>query len=306
MNKTWFTLLIACALSLKSFAQVGINTDNSLPDPSAILDVKSSNSGALIPRMTMAQIAAIPLPANGLMAYCTTNDKLYIFVASLGLWKEIPYAAGSITPPFTCGIAITVNHTAGEIAPVSKAVSYGTVTNIPGEENKCWITRNLGASQQAATVDDATEPSAGWYWQFNRARGYMHDGSSVTPVWNTTAISENSNWEPANDPCGLELGSAWRIPVYTEWYNVDLAGGWSNWNGPWNSGLKLHASGYISYSSASGSLTLSYRGSHGYFWTSVQQNNTTAWALDIATSNASFFTVSKGGRGCTIRCIREN
>ncbi len=133
---------------------------------------------------------------------------------------------------------------AGAVAPVAKSVTYGTVTNIPGEPSKCWITSNLGASQQATAVNDATEASAGWYWQFNRKQGYKHDGTTRTP--NTTwigSISETSDWVTANDPCTIELGSGWRIPTSTEWTNVDASGGWTDRNGPWTSGLKLHPAG---------------------------------------------------------------
>ena len=49
------------------YAQVGINTEN--PDPSAALDVSSSQGGLLIPRMTKAQKDAISSPATGLMIY---------------------------------------------------------------------------------------------------------------------------------------------------------------------------------------------------------------------------------------------
>ncbi|MEM9525787.1 MAG: hypothetical protein AAGA31_04210 [Bacteroidota bacterium] len=50
-------------------AQVGINTDNSAPDTSAILDVKSSTKGILIPRMTTNQRDAITSPATGLTVF---------------------------------------------------------------------------------------------------------------------------------------------------------------------------------------------------------------------------------------------
>jgi hypothetical protein len=40
---------------------------------------------------------------------------------------------------------------------------------------------------QATSVNDATEESVGWYWQFNRMQGYKHTGSARTP--NTTWIS---------------------------------------------------------------------------------------------------------------------
>ncbi|MDP1621307.1 MAG: hypothetical protein Q8M08_03115 [Bacteroidales bacterium] len=72
------------------FAQVGINADNSAPDESAMLDVKSTSKGALLPRMTQAQILAIPNPSNGLIAFCTTDSKLYVYVSTSSQWKEVP------------------------------------------------------------------------------------------------------------------------------------------------------------------------------------------------------------------------
>jgi len=50
-------------------AQVAINTDASLPDGSAMLDIKSTARGMLMPRMTSAQRLAIASPADGLMVY---------------------------------------------------------------------------------------------------------------------------------------------------------------------------------------------------------------------------------------------
>jgi len=46
-------------MAIGSFAQVGINTDSSQPDPSAMLEIKSTTKGLLPPRMTMAQRDAI-------------------------------------------------------------------------------------------------------------------------------------------------------------------------------------------------------------------------------------------------------
>ena len=45
-------------------AQIGINGDESNPDASAMLDVKSTDKGVLIPRMTTTQRDAIPTPAT--------------------------------------------------------------------------------------------------------------------------------------------------------------------------------------------------------------------------------------------------
>jgi hypothetical protein len=132
-----------------------------------------------------------------------------------------------------------INHLAGLVAPVNKTAMYGTVTNIPGGVDKCWIASNLGSDHQATAIDDASETSAGWYWQFNCKQGYRHNGSMLTPSWAIPWIDETSEWQPGNDPCSLELGSPWRIPSSSEWQNVDLAGGLTNWNGPWGSGLQF-------------------------------------------------------------------
>ncbi|MCX6266604.1 MAG: hypothetical protein NTW16_04510, partial [Bacteroidetes bacterium] len=167
---------------------------------------------------------------------------------------------------FICGSSLTISHVAsGGVAPVDKIVTYATVTNIPGEPSKCWITSNLGADHQATAVNDASEASAGWYWQFNRKQGYKHDGVTRTPntAW-ISSISENFDWLAINDPCALELGCGWRIPTYTEWGDLDGSGNWTNWNGPWNSSLKLHAAGGLYYG------TPLYRGSAGYYWSSNQ------------------------------------
>ena len=76
-------LLLSYLLSFTvtfSFAQnVAINADASLPNSSAMLDVKSTDKGFLPPRMTMGQRNLIALPANGLIIYQTDDvTGLYI------------------------------------------------------------------------------------------------------------------------------------------------------------------------------------------------------------------------------------
>lgn len=52
---------------------VGINTDGSAPDNSAMLDIKSNNKGLLIPRMTLSERNNIQNPAEGLFIFQTDN-----------------------------------------------------------------------------------------------------------------------------------------------------------------------------------------------------------------------------------------
>jgi hypothetical protein len=207
----------------------------------------------------------------------------------------------SFTTSSNCGSPITINHVSGTVAPIDKTVTYGTVTNIPGENSKCWITSNLGADHQATSVDDATEASAGWYWQFNRKQGYKHDGTTRTPntVW-ISRILENSDWIPDSDPCAIELGVGWRIPSATEWTNIDASGSWGNWISPWNSALKIHAAGRFD---SNGSLD--GRGFEGRYWSPVQRDYT--YVLNLYFNYRSCLIDGNGVKafGFTLRCVRD-
>jgi hypothetical protein len=232
---------------------------------------------------------------------CNTSYKRYFWAYngcgnSTSIWLFMTTQAC-----FTCG-SFTINHVAGSVAPVSKTVNYYTATNMPGEPSKCWITSNLGSYRQARGVDDATEASAGWYWQFNRKQGFKYEGTTRTPnaAW-INPVSENMDWEAGNDPCTLELGSGWRIPTASEWTNVDAAGGWTDWTGPWNSALKLHGAGNLYFTDG----ILNVRGGRGFYWSSSQSS------LDLS-HNLGFDNGACGmglgpnfkANGFTVRCIK--
>ncbi|MCU0369848.1 MAG: T9SS type A sorting domain-containing protein [Bacteroidales bacterium] len=228
---------------------------------------------------------------------------------SVKLWVQNETEADSavkidyitVNQVINCGEPITVEHMAGDIAPVTKTTVYGTVANIPGEPSKCWMTSNLGADHQASDAHDTTEASAGWYWQFNRKQGFMHDGTTRTP--NSTWISyidENSDWLQANDPCHLEIGNGWRIPTQSEWVNVNDAGGWTTWVEPWESPLKLHSGGFLEESDG----TLHMRGEGGAFWSNLQGSNTTAWHERFNDTLCGYAGHYKS-RGYSIRCVKN-
>jgi hypothetical protein len=367
-------------MRLNPAGALGIGTQS--PGASSLVDISSTTKGFLPPRMTFEQRNAIVSPAEGLMVFCTNCNSDGSGVVSFyenGSWRSLSLtcitpvtplkvnsvqqntqiiwnwsavpiangykwhtsnnftaatdmgvatsktetgltqgtsytryvwsynACGNSEPliiqgqALTCGSSFAKTHTAGTVAPVTKTVTYGSVTNIPGETSKCWITRNLGATQQANTVDDATEAAAGWYWQFNRRQGYKHDGTTRTPntTW-ITSISENSDWESANDPCSVLLGVAWRIPTRTEWTNVDAAGNWIEWNGPFSSGLQMHAAGDLH--NLTGLLAL--RGSDGIYLSTTQNSLTSCWMLGFDGGGSNMATGSKAA-GLSLRCIRE-
>lgn len=80
-------LCLALAGTSLQAQNIGINTDGSTPAASAMLDVKSSDRGLLMPRMTTALRNAIVSPAIGLIIYDTTENSFWFYGASG--WTEL-------------------------------------------------------------------------------------------------------------------------------------------------------------------------------------------------------------------------
>jgi hypothetical protein len=111
-----FALMVAFVfIATNSLAQVAINTDNSAPHASAMLDVKSTTSGMLMPRMTQAQRTAIASPSAGLVVYQTNGDAGYYYYDG-AIWQKVGRAADNYWLPngsdiyFSSGrVAIGIN-----------------------------------------------------------------------------------------------------------------------------------------------------------------------------------------------------
>jgi hypothetical protein len=86
-----FIVFLFISLPLVPFAQnVGISHDNSQPDNSAILDVKSTTKGMLIPRMTSAERTAINPPVTGLTVFDITTSSFWVYRGDImGGWVEL-------------------------------------------------------------------------------------------------------------------------------------------------------------------------------------------------------------------------
>ncbi|MCB9332191.1 MAG: hypothetical protein H6574_13995 [Lewinellaceae bacterium] len=106
-------------------AQVSVNQDNSAPDPSAMLDVKSTNKGLLPPRMTEAQRDAIQNPTPGLIIYCTDCMEMQMYNDTA--WTNM-VGLPPTQPGWQCGDPL-----------VYGGQSYATVQI----GDQCWMAENL-------------------------------------------------------------------------------------------------------------------------------------------------------------------
>ena len=88
--KRFLVILLLVLGGLNLTAQVGINKDGSAPDASAMLDVKSTVGGMLIPRMTAADRDNIATPATGLTVYVTDDNNFYYYDGAA--WQALQQA----------------------------------------------------------------------------------------------------------------------------------------------------------------------------------------------------------------------
>lgn len=200
------------------------------------------------------------------------------------------------------------------------SVTYGTVWN--SSTSKCWMDRNLGASQVATAYNNSQAYGDSFQWgrlddnHQNRNSGYTTTRSSTdnpghskfinfdNPPWDWRNPPNNNLWQGdggINDPCP----PGWRVPTSNEW-NAERAS-WSsqNYNGAFASPLKLTAGGYRS---ANIPLLFEYVGSRGYYWSS----SVSIWLGGENVSGVLYFYsntagISGGGRagGFSVRCLMD-
>jgi len=98
INKFSLIFVLQIFLGYFSYAQegVGINKFGNPPDPSAALDVSSTNKGLLIPRLNTALRIAIVNPANGLLVYDTDSSSFFYYNLSASKWVSLAKATNGV------------------------------------------------------------------------------------------------------------------------------------------------------------------------------------------------------------------
>ncbi len=312
MRKIKLLIVLAALISAYTItAQVGINTDGTTPDASAILDLKSTEKGILIPRMTQSEIEAIASPAIGLMVFNTGDNHFYFYDDGASVWKEIAIGTGTITPTpvsWTCGDAFV---------DARDSKSYSTVQI----NTQCWMAENMnigtmvnGSSVQAnnSTIEKycynnntSNCDNYGGIYQWNEMMQYVTtEGSQgICPTgWHVPTDAEWCILEQEVDPTitcsstgwrGIDGGGILKEANYTHWASP-------NTNATNSSGFTGLPGGYRYTTGAFYFLTET-----GYFWSSTQ-NSSSAWYRHL------FYNDPLIGRdddpkswGFSVRCIMD-
>ena len=175
-------------LSALSYGQRGIGTNT--PNPSAILELKSTTKGFLMPRLTYLGLSEIQSPAEGLMVYCTdlmspivwNGEEWVLFLSKIE------------------GVKSIILH--------ENLVYSELISSVTG---RTWLDRNLGATKVAESLDD--EAAYGFYYQWgHKNAGWISDDPNTNSLaWNTGTES-NPN-KTSDDPCP----EGYRVPTIEEW-----------------------------------------------------------------------------------------
>ena len=315
-KKLVLTAIVSLMILNPLFSQVAVNNDGSTPESSAMLDVKSSTKGLLIPRMIQSEIEALASPADGLIVYNTSDHRFYFYDGGISLWKKLEIGSGSIIP----------GGCSGTFTDLRDGKNYAQVQI----GDQCWMAENLNVG----TMINSTTGGAGS--DGNQSddgiiEKYCYDNSTSNcdtygALYQWNELMQYSNTEGVQGICP----DGWHVPTNAEWCTLEnevdagtvscsdiawrgLDGGGNlketgttHWYTP-NTGA-TNSSGFTALP---GGARLATDGSFGdmiadgYFWTSTE-NVTEAWYRLLSYAHADEYRDDfDKNRGYSVRCIHD-
>ncbi len=299
---------------IAGFSQVAINKDGSSPDASAILDVKSTDKGVLVPRMILSESESISNPANGLIVFNNTDNKFYAFVSVDNEWKEILYGTGTITPTWSCGDALV---------DVRDSQSYTTIQI----GTQCWMAENLNIGTMINSTSGGTN-SDGEQTNNSIIEKYCYDNNTT----NCDTYGGLYQWDEMMQYVSTEgtqgiCPTGWHLPTDAEWCTLEnyvdagtvscSATGWrgtdaggnlketgiTHWSSPNtgatnSSGFTVLPGGYTFPNGSFENLT-----NYAYFWSS-SVSGPSAWSRGLDYNLAQVYRHDNNqAYGWGVRCV---
>ncbi len=283
---------------------VGIGANTFTPDNSALLELQSTNSGLLLPRMTTAQRDSISNPAQSLLIFNTTTKCFETCVGNAWytVWCD------------QCGFTVSYD-----------GVKYNTVQI----GNQCWFKENLRTTKynDGTSITNVTNSST---WKSTTSGAYCCYSNDTS---NCTKYGALYNWYAVNT--GKLCPSGWHVPSDAEWDTLTnyLSANSTYWCGSdssniakslasttsWSSspytcavGNDLSANNSTGFSALPGGGRDFIEGSFGglgldgYWWSSTENDGSGAWGRGLYYDGAD---VGRGDGsksfGFSVRCLRD-
>jgi hypothetical protein len=181
-----------CALLMISMAGtaqstgVSISATGTPPAPSSMLDVSSTNSGALIPRLTDAQRDGIQNPAEGLFIFNTTTKCFNVYKNAA--WFE--WCGTCISPP---------SPQAGANSPICQGGTISlTASTIAGAVFSWTGPNGFSSNEQNPVITNADISASGSYTVIATTAECAGVPSSVNVLVNPSPTASNAGSDQLN------------------------------------------------------------------------------------------------------------
>jgi uncharacterized protein (TIGR02145 family) len=310
--RAYFFLLLAL-VQTGVFCQVGINDDGSAPASSAILDIKSSDKGLLIPRLTTSRIFNISGPLAGLIVYNTDSLDIWCFDGTQ--WIGLIDNSDTLDPvEWVCGFELLY------LGRYYETVQIGS---------QCWMAENLDAGTRINGADaqddnDTIEKYCynndplncqvyGGLYQWAEAMDYSTTAGARGICPEGWHIPDEAEWEILQGTVDSQYGIG--DPVWDQTGNIgfDVGGNLKETgNAHWSS-TNLGATDLYGFTALPGgrwdptSGSFNYLNTRAHIWTSSQYTNANyAWfrALYYNTKTIDRFYYQKT-YGFSVRCLKD-
>ena len=285
--------------SLTTLAQLGINTDNSTPDTSAMLDVKSTSKGFLPPRMTTVQQNAITSPVAGLIIFNTEAKTLNIFNGTA--WVQLV----PLNMIWNCG---------DNFNDPRDNTSYGTVQI----GTQCWMKSNLNIGTRINASTNQTNNGIIEKYCFNDQTANCSIYGGMYQWDELMNYTPSVNGVPADWRGLCPVG--WHVPSDSEW-GILIAGaggavlaggplketGTAHWLPP--NGAATNSTGFTALGGGAYYPEISTFGQFGQyaiFYTSTENSPTTVFYRTMRWSDGDTgYGTNLKTRGYSCRCIKD-
>jgi len=261
----FIVIIFALGLSISLEGQnVGINNDGSDPDPSAMLEVKSTDKGFLPPRMTEEQRDAISSPATGLIIYQTDGTAgLYQYNGTA--WTPITIIADGSETKINGGVNVTISGTGTAATPYTvNAVPLHYLGELYGGGVVFWVDHTGQHGLVVSMVDLSTEHV--WSNVTCTAIDTTNDWDGVS---NTAAITgQSGHATSAAKLCEDYTNADYGNGIYSDWYLPSIAELNQIWNNFYHIQKALSKDG-------DSSTTPMLR---TYYWSSTEHYSSLAWS----------------------------
>jgi len=196
------TIALFLLFSINTHSQnVGISDDGSLPDSSAMLDIKSDNKGLLPPRLSSTSRLAISNPATGLIAFDTDLNQIFLYNGSS--WEYL--VAGSIIDSIISRIE-ELQLTTGILAIDADGNIYKTVKI----GNQRWMVENMRTTKTAqGTLLPLVTNNTTWSITTDKAYCWYNNDSLTYGI----TYGALYNYYAAMSICP----EGWHLPSLTDW-----------------------------------------------------------------------------------------